>query len=130
MKNYENELSELNILLEVENFEIQQFEKIFFQLFSDKKLEIMLVDFEYYNEEFCLESRKAKELKMLNLDYQEAARFRDFEVKCEKHLKLKEELKIVKSEFYIENKTLFYLCLGNARNDSKIKAYFQNKEIE
>lgn len=125
MKNYENELSELNILLEVENFEIQQFEKIFFQLFSDKKLEIMLVDFEYYNEEFCLESRKAKELKMLNLDYQEAARFRDFEVKCEKHLKLKEELKIVKSEFYIENKTLFYLCLGNSKNDRQIKAFIQ-----
>lgn len=129
MNNYENELKELNLMLNAEDFKIEQFEKIFQIFLKDKMLEIRLVDFEGFSEERKSEFKNKKIREIENSSFEEAARLRDFEVKCEKHLKLKEELKIVKSEFYIENKTLFYLCLGNSKNDSQIKEFIHKEYI-
>lgn len=125
METTENLVLKLNELMEENRIHRR---KIDYLLDEFKKLanpKVVLVDFEYYNEERLCMLKEKKIDCIRNQNFAEAARYRILEKECQEFIDLKEEYGISKSMFYFEKEYLFYFYFGTAKIDKKVREYLK-----
>jgi len=118
-------LTKLNTLLECDNFSLTELAGLISQLKEVLHSKFKLFDFVFYNEKLQQESKERKTASIKSAQYEMAAKMRDIELMCEKHLQFKNERNVIKSKFIYEKNHLIYLHLGNAKNDITILDYFK-----
>lgn len=109
----------LNLMLK-NNFEEDAFLEMIRTLKNDFGLEIMIADFLKNTSE---QSQKIQEMKMACIDkgeYEMAARLRDEEREILRLIELKEMLSVKESVFIKRPEGVYYLHLGNMKNDEII----------
>ena len=117
---------ELNDLLEADTFNSEHFEALFRSLLKLPDIKFRVLDFEFNNEE-RLENIRKEKIKCVELqNFEKAASNRHLERECQKYVDLKGELKIEKSQFYLEKTQLAYCFFGNAKNDGLVRLLVEN----
>lgn len=125
METPEKTLIRLNAMLEADDFSIIELANLV-SLFKElPNLKFKLFDFVYYNEKLEQESRERKTASIKSQSYEMAARMRDDERTCQKHIDFKNKRNIYKSMFILENNQLTYLHFGNMKNDIPVLSYFK-----
>ena len=125
MNTPEENLIKLNTILESDEFSLTEFDNLINQFKELHNLKFTLYDFVYYNEKLEQESRERKTASLKSQSYEMAARMRDDERTCQKHIDFKNKRNIDKSTFIFENSQLIYLHFGNAKNDIPVLAHFK-----
>ena len=129
MNTPEENLLKLNAIFEAESFSVNDFAGLINQFKALPNLKFILYDFVFYNEKLLHESQKIKVASIKSAHYEMAARMRDDERTCQKHIDLKNKRNIDKSTFIFENNQLVYLYFGNAKNDNLVLPYFKRLKI-
>ena len=126
MNTPEENLIKLNTILEADLFSLTEFDNVI-SLFKElPNLKFTLFDFVYYNEKLEQESWERKTASIKSQSYEMAARMRDDERTCQKHIDFKNKRNIDKSMFIFENNQLVYLYFGNAKNDNLVLPIFKS----
>jgi len=121
MESAENTILKLNELLVAEQFNREEFESILRSFEEQFKPNILILDFEYYNEDRLESARSNKMTKLKLQDFEATAKFRKMEKECMIYIEIKTEFKIKKSTFFYVNDYLFYSYLGTAKNDKTVR---------
>ncbi|MCK4661530.1 MAG: hypothetical protein KAT68_01585 [Bacteroidales bacterium] len=122
-------VKKLNNFLDEEHLNEKQFEnslKHIFEIGIDK-VKIKIIDFEYHNEERLKHATKEKIEEVKSQNFEWAAKQREIEKKCKRHIELKKEYNIEKSMFYYEHNFLLYFYFGTSKNDKIIKELIKSK---
>ena len=121
MESVEKIVQKLNELLETEKLVQESFLELFEKIRKKESIIIRILDFEFYNEDRLIHTRKEKikEIGLQNFD--SAASWRKTEKKIQKYIDLKKELNVSQSMFHFQENYLLYLFLGTARNDLVIR---------
>lgn len=125
MNTPEENLLKFNAILEADKFPLTELDKLINQFKELPNLKFVLYDFVYYTEKLLKESKERKVASIKSAHYEMAARMRDIERTCQKHLEFKNERNIDKSMFLFENIQLIYLHFGNAKNDNLVLPFFK-----
>jgi hypothetical protein len=120
----ENEINELNNFLEMEDFDIERFEKFYRFINYNYTIKIELIDCEYYNERRLEEIIKEKIIGVELWNFEWAAYNRDLELGCQKYIALKSQFNIEKSVFHYKQ-NLMYFYFGTAKNDKFVRSFLQ-----
>jgi len=123
METTENLVLKLNELLSVDRIYRKKIDYLLDEFRKLANLKIVLVDFEYYNEERLYMMKEKKIDCIKNQNFAEAARYRTLEKECREFIDLKEDYRIPGSMFYFENEYLFYFYFGTAKIDKKVRSY-------
>jgi hypothetical protein len=125
MESAENIALKMNEMLEADSFSRKDFDILLNRLKEVHSIKVIILDFKYYSEKLLRKIKKEK-IKFIKVqDFEKAAKLRDIEKECLGYISIRKEYKIEKSAFYLDQEYLFYLCLGTARNDQKVEAYFR-----
>jgi hypothetical protein len=117
----------MNEMLDVDKFNRKEFEFLFNRLKELCKTEVKFLDFKYYSE-FRLKRLNKEKINCIKVqDFEGAAKLRKVEEECQNYVSIRTEYGIEKSTFYHDQEYLFYFHLGTAKNDKKVKAYFQKR---
>lgn len=121
----ESIVAKLNEILHADQFNRKHFVSTLKSLKDLYNPSIKLLDFKYYDEKLLRKLKKEKIRLVKIQDFENAAKLRDQEKECQSYIVIRTEYKIEKSSFYYDQKYLFYFHLGNAKNDRRIKRYFE-----
>ncbi len=118
----------MNELLEADKMDNAMLEEICQSLKEQPNVRFRLMDFKYFNKErlAIINAQKIELVRMQNFDA--AAKKRELELKCLKHIQGKEQFKIEKSMFDIEENIFAYFYTGTAKNDLKIYSRLTSPE--
>lgn len=110
----------MNELLEADDMDNAVLEEICQTLKEQTNVRFRLMDFKFFNKErlALINAQKIEFVRKQN--FKAAANKRDLELKCLKHIQAKEQFKIKKSMFDIEENIFAYFYTGTAKNDRKI----------
>jgi hypothetical protein len=114
-------VANLNEMLDADHFDKSLFE---LTLKSFKDLcnpSIKFLDFKHYNEKLLKKLKKEKFRLVKIQDFENAAKLRDEEKECAGYITIRTVNKIEKSAFHFDQGYLYFLYMGNARNDRRIK---------
>ncbi len=114
-------VEKLNKALNDPDFDQKSFQNLLDDLITQHRISVRLVDFASHGEAQLQKATHEKMVGVESQNYDWAASWRDKEERVLKYLRLKQELGIEKSCFHLEEDELFYLFLGNGKNDSEIK---------
>lgn len=122
MDNIQHLVEKLNVFLEIDALDEEQFVNSLDQILNlrSHKVRLRLINIEHYKERMAFYIKE----KIDAVDAQRfefAASCRDKEKEYLKQIELMAEYNIEKSTFYYEQGTLFYFYLGTAKNDKVIK---------
>lgn len=118
IKTLEEALTELNEMLTDTVFSRKHLDNILEVLKTHYNIEFKILDLSRATHEFKEQLRDEKIAMVLQQNFEYAAMQRDREKKVEKYLKLKEELGITKSKFYLDGNKIFY-CFSNTMINDK-----------
>lgn len=125
METTENLILKLNKILDGERFYPMRFKILLNEFKELENPKIVLIDFEYYNEE-KLKFFHDKKLESITIqDFESAAKYRILEKECQEYLDLKEDYGINKSMFFYEKELLIYFYFGTAKIDNIVKEHIK-----
>jgi hypothetical protein len=125
METTENLVLQLTELLGGDRFYRKKFDYLWKEFKELENPGIMLIDFEYYNDDRLTILKKKKSESIEKQDFEAASVYRDLEAECQEYIDIKEEYNITESMFYYEKEYLFYFYFGTAKNDKKVKQYLK-----
>ena len=127
----------MNELLEADEMDNAVLEEICQMLKEQTNVRFRLMDFKFFSKErlALINAQKIEFVRKQN--FKAAAIKRDLELKCLKHIQAKEQFKIRKSMFDVEENIFAYFYTGTAKNDLKIynrltspgNGFFRNPNI-
>ena len=131
METSENLVLKLNELLEGNRFYRKRLDILLKEFKELENAKIVLIDFEYFNEERLRLLKKEKMNYIRKQDFPKAAEYRNYETECQNYIDIKEEYGISRSMFYFEKEYLFYFYFGIYKNDERVREYLnEQKEIK
>ncbi len=90
------------------------------------QLQLELVDFKRYNEEFLAKTRTEKSQEVEALNFERAANLRELEQACQEYIDIRDRMGLTSSEFMISQKWhLVYFYFGQTKNDALLKELFE-----
>lgn len=121
MKISEKIIEKLNGLITEDDFRLADFNSLLTQLPEKKSIKIILIDFEYYNEDRLkfLQESKIECIKVQ--DFEEAANYRKLEKECQEYIDIRAEYDIKKSMLFFEKISLYYFYFGSSAIDEIVK---------
>ena len=121
-------VEKLNKALNDPDFDREVFQNLLDDLMTRHRIRVRMVDFAAHDEAHLQKATHEKMEGVKSQNYEWAASWRDKEERVLKYIRLKQELGIEKSQFYLEEGDLFYLFLGTGKNDSVIKGLVNDAE--
>jgi hypothetical protein len=131
METIENLILKLNEILEGGRFYRKRFDKLLNEFKEMENPEIVLIDFEYFNEERLSMFRESKIKCIARQDFETAAKCRKMENRCHEYIAIKEEYSISRTMVFYEKEYLFYFYFGTTKLEKKIREFikpFINKQ--
>ncbi len=122
----DDEINELNSFLELDSFDIEQFDKFFQPIKTNKTFKFKLIDFEYYCEKTQEEAKREKKICITQILFEKAQSYYNIEKECERYIDFKREYNIDVSLFYCQQDYLWYFYFGTSKNDKFLREYFNN----
>jgi hypothetical protein len=119
-------ISELNEMLTDTVFSRKHFENILAILKIHYNIEFKVLDLTEATLELKEQTRNEKIAMVLQQNFENAALQREREKKIEKYVKLKQELGITKSKFYLDGNTIYYCFTNTIINDKIILEIIQD----
>jgi len=92
---------------------------------KEYSLQLLLVDFKQYNEEFLAKTRTEKSQAVEALNFEWAANQRELERDCQKYITLRDRLQLASSTFSINKQQLVFFYFGLTKNDEVLKELFK-----
>ena len=126
METSENIILKLNEFLESDEFHLSEFNYLLNELLELENLRIVLIDFEYYNEDRLKLLQESKIECVRVQEFEEAANYRKLEAECQEYIDIREEYCINKSMFYIEKEYLLYFYIGKSVIAKLVKENLKN----
>lgn len=116
----------LNSLLVADKPEKRMFEEMIRSAVTQHKLTLQLIDLWFYDER-RLKSLGKQKIRLIKIqDFENAAAIREHEKVCNSYIEMRKEYKIADSRFELDDEFVFYIHLGTAKNDRKIKGWFSS----
>ncbi len=126
MKSIQEIVIQLNAILVAARFSKKQFIDLYKLIKKEHQMKIRLIDLDKFDEDLLERAKKEKLEQIKNQNFEMAARQRELEKKCLRHIDFRDNLKVEQSSFYLEENKLYYFYLGEARNDKKIRELLNN----
>ncbi len=124
METAEDIVFEMNIMLYARKFDKNKFQELLNELKEKYHPKIRMLDLAYSNKIRKKELWDQKINALRNAEFQLAASYRRMEILCQNLTKFRIQFKLKRSIIRFEENYLVYLHVGNARNDGKVKVFF------
>ncbi len=121
------EINKLNELLDGENQDINELDKLLITLKQEKQMHLQLIDLTYYNLALLQKASMDRVLSVKFHNFEMAAFNRNLEKRCREFIQLQSHFGVEKSQFQFHDGKLIYFHLGTSKNEDVIIDYFNNK---
>ena len=125
VKSMSKTLDNLNSFLSEPISDLMEPLNLMHTLKKEFQLQLELVDFKRYNEEFLAKTRTEKSQAVEALSFEWAANQRELERECQKYIALRDRLQLTSSIFSISKQQLVYFYFGLTKNDALLKELFE-----